>query len=75
MSGPKFKGDKRFTDQFRVVPTGKLIAPGDYYQPLFDHMHEHHDLILLQTEMDEIIDVVNDLGEHIDRDWETSCLL
>ena len=35
--------------------------PGDWYQSLFDHMAENHNLTLLQSEMDEIIRVVNSL--------------
>jgi hypothetical protein len=31
------------------------------YQPLFDHMHEEHGLILLESEMQEIIRVVDSL--------------
>lgn len=31
--------------------------PGWEYQKLFDHMSEQHDLILLQSEMDEIIGI------------------
>ncbi len=32
-----------------------------YYQKLFNHMNEEHGLILLQTEMDAIINVVNEI--------------
>jgi len=32
-----------------------------YYQKLFNHMNEEHGLILLQTEMDAIISVVNEI--------------
>ena len=33
----------------------------NYYQRLFDHMQNEHGLILLQTEMDEIIRIVNNM--------------
>ena len=33
----------------------------DYYQPLFDHMVEDHDMILSTTEMDEIIIIVKEM--------------
>jgi hypothetical protein len=33
--------------------------PGSIYQPLFDHMHDEHGLILLDSEMQEIIHIVN----------------
>lgn len=29
------------------------------YQELFDHMHDEHGLILLESEMDEIIHIIN----------------
>lgn len=32
--------------------------PGSTYQPLFDHMAEQHGLILLNSEMDDIIEIV-----------------
>lgn len=44
-----------------VEPKSKV---GNYYQPLFNHMTEQHGLTLLQTEMDEIIRVVNSMNPH-----------
>ena len=33
----------------------------EYYQELFNHMSKYHDLILVQTEMDDIIDIVKSM--------------
>lgn len=33
----------------------------DFYQKLFNHLHDEHDLTLLQTEMDQIIHIVTDM--------------
>lgn len=33
------------------------------YQELFNHMHDEHDLILLEEEMQEIIYIVNKMQE------------
>lgn len=33
------------------------------YQELFNHMHDEHGLILLESEMDEIINIVNKMQQ------------
>lgn len=33
------------------------------YQELFNYMHDEHDLILLESEMQEIINIVNKMQE------------
>jgi hypothetical protein len=35
--------------------------PSSYYQPLFDHMRDQHGLILLSTEMSDIIELLRKL--------------
>lgn len=41
------------------VPVGeKEWKPGEYYQPLFDLLHNEHGLLPLETDMADIIDVV-----------------
>lgn len=44
-------------------PAGESYYPGSYYQPLFDHMSQNHNLTLLQVDMDEIIRVVRNMDE------------
>jgi len=36
------------------------------YQELFNHMHDEHDLILLESEMQEIIHIVNKMQNEED---------
>ena len=36
--------------------------PGMEYQQLFDHMYNEHGLILLESEMDEIIEICNTIN-------------
>jgi hypothetical protein len=33
--------------------------PGSWYQPLFDYMAKQHNIILIQSDLDEIISIVN----------------
>ena len=33
--------------------------PGSDYQELFNHLHDEHDLILLESQMQDIIHIVN----------------
>lgn len=47
----------------------KLFEGGDDYpakrlQPLFDHLHSEHGLILHESEMEEIIRIVNNLNSN-----------
>ena len=39
----------------------KKIYPGFQYQKLFDYMADNHSLILLESEMQDIIEVVNEI--------------
>lgn len=34
---------------------------GSYYQPLFDLMNQHHSLLLTETEMADVIEVVRNM--------------
>lgn len=38
--------------------------PGYEYQPLFDHMSKEHGLILIHSEMSEIIEIVKNIINH-----------
>lgn len=63
-----WKGTPRNTpiltiDEWLEAVEGKPKV-GNYYQPLFNHMAEQHGLTLLQTEMDEIIRVVDGMKPH-----------
>lgn len=41
------------------------------YQELFNHMHNEHDVILLESEMQEIVNIVNKMQD----DEETKLIL
>ena len=43
----------------KVVTEPKIPEFKSDYQELFNHMHDEHGLILLESEMDEIIHIVN----------------
>lgn len=38
--------------------------PGKEYQPLFDHMYDEYGLILLHSELDDIINVCKQLDKN-----------
>ena len=42
----------------------EIRFPGNQYQPLFDHLNSEHGLILHESEMDEIIRIVNNLNSN-----------
>lgn len=39
------------------------------YQELFNHMHDEHNLILLESEMQEIINIVNKIQDDEETKW------
>lgn len=43
----------------KLVAKSKIPEFKSNYQELFNHMHDEHGLILLESEMDEIIHIVN----------------
>ena len=55
-----------------MIPNQKRIA--ECYQPLFDYLHNEHGLILLGSEMDEIIRLVEivNLKNKINYEHETT---
>lgn len=48
---------------------GKQNAPAWGYQALFDHMYEEHGLLLLESEMEEIVRIVEGMT-HIGKDGD-----
>ena len=54
-----------------MMPTQKEIA--ECYQPLFDYMHDQYGLLLLVSEMDEIISAVNKTTDNLNELFTDRC--
>ncbi len=59
-----------FENGFAVLKPLPLPIEEQPYQKLFNHMHDQHGLILLQTEMQEIIDIVKSDNRPIEESQE-----
>ena len=50
--------------EFIKLFEGREVTKGNDFQPLFNHLHEDHGLILQISEMQEIIRIVNELNSN-----------
>lgn len=59
----KHKTELTYPDFIKLFEGGDDYQ-GKRYQPLFDHLHSEHGLILHESEMEEIIRIVNNLNSN-----------
>lgn len=57
------KQELTYPEFIKLFEGGEIIKGNDF-QPLFNHLHEEHGLILQVSEMQEIIRIVNELNSN-----------
>ncbi len=62
---------KKFEELNSMIPSQKKIA--ECYQPLFDLLHKEFGKALLQSEMDEIIRVVEEVKDNLTEAYRIIC--